>query len=112
MQNYNLPTINEGNTFPGVAFELPNLAIYDLTQAKVILAIGKGVKAAIVATLSSEGVAPAIEITGAYTFEIKEGDLDIVAGTYNYDILIVFQSGLQKTFIGGHLQIDPVYSKY
>lgn len=102
--NYDLTTVLYGNTFKGVRFNLPEEAGYSLTDAIVTMQVRTSPEAAAVATY----VLPHI---GEYSFEIQPFVVKIKPGTYEYDILISFADGREKTWIGGTWVIEPVITK-
>jgi len=111
MQNHNLRPVRFGNTYDGVKISLPNVDAYNLAGAKIIMQLKLAPKKLAVATYRNDGDNPKIIITGAYTFEIIEHVVTIEPGTYRYDILIIFSTGVRKTYVGGTWEIPEVISE-
>lgn len=104
IQNYNLVSVNYGNTFQGVRFNLPQQLTYSLTGAIVTMQVRTSPEGAAVATY----ILPHID---QYSFQLLPFVVKIKPNTYEYDILISFADGREKTYIGGTWTINPVISK-
>lgn len=109
MQNYNLPTVPTNNTFNGVKFTLPEQDAFNLTGAKITLQVRTQPDWTISETMSLENEKILRETD--YRFVIAPQIINLKPGTYKYDILIEFQDGRKKTYIGGQWIIEPVITK-
>jgi len=105
MQNYNLPAVNRNNTFDGVVFVLPTNAVYDLTGAVIKLHVKIKPEQPIIKQFSD------FNITLPHTIEFPAQVIKIPAGTYLWDLKIVFADGREKTYIGGNWIINPVITE-
>lgn len=105
MQNYNLPSVNRGNTFGGVEFQLPAGQQFDLEGAAVKIQVRKTTNATVVKELAS----PAdITIIPPSVIRLNEHLVDIPSGVYKWDMKITFSDTREKTYIGGDWVINPV----
>jgi len=102
--NYDLKSVTYGNTFLGVRFNLPHQSNCSLIGAIVTMQIRTSPDTAAVATY----VLPHID---EYSFQILPFVVKIKAGTYDYDILISFPDGREKTWVGGTWLIEPAITK-
>ena len=104
MQNYNLKPVNSGNTYKGAKFTLPSEQTYSLTGATILMQVRDEFDTPVVATFT-------LTKLSEYQFSIPPQVINIKAGTYNYDILIIFADGRKKTYIGGEWTIEPVVTR-
>ena len=107
MKNFDLPTINSRNTFNRLMFTLPSRSSYLLTGATIVMQIRAEVGAKAVDTYSTIPNGH-ITIVGEYSFEIEEHVVYISPDIYYYDILIIFDNGKRKAWIGGKWMIDQI----
>ncbi|MEI6750019.1 MAG: hypothetical protein WCM93_12740 [Bacteroidota bacterium] len=108
MQNYNLPSVNHGNTFEGVDFILPTDSHYDLTNATAKIQLRNSPVNALV----KEFVTPnTLLITLPHKITLPTQIIDFPAATYKYDLQITFADGRVKTYIGGEWIINPVITQ-
>lgn len=108
IQTYNLPDCNSGNTFAGVTFILPTDEKYDLTDATVKIQIRKGSDSSVIKEFKSPTT---LLVELPHTIIFPEQLITIGAGTYFWDLKIVFADGRQKTYIGGQWKINPVITQ-
>ena len=107
MQNYNLVSVNQGNTYSGAQFTLPSVSTCSLTGATIKMQVRSAPGARIMLELSN-ATGGKISIVSQYVFAIAAHTVNIPPGTYQYDIKIVFSDGREKTYIGGTWTIEPV----
>ena len=109
MQTHNLVSVKQGNTYPGAKFTLQTTDLaFNLLGATIVMKLKLAPGQTVKAILSSEEDNGKILITGDYTFEIAAHVVEVPANTYEYDIKILFATGLTKTWIGGTWQILTV----
>jgi hypothetical protein len=111
MQNYNLPSVNTGNTFYGVRFVLPANPLYSLDGAKVKMMVKTKPDAQPVASFSSDDVDGKIVIIDDRTLEISQHEIALLPNNYQYDILFEFADGRKSTLIGGGWIINKVITE-
>ena len=105
IQNYDFDDARFGNTYDAVTFTLNDDPGNVLTGAKIYMQLRKKPGQGIIAEFSTEN--GKMEIVGQYSFLFKSQVINVVADTYDYDILIVFADGSRATYIGGHWTIHP-----
>ncbi len=105
MQNYNLPTVNHGNTFGGVNFTLPTDPLYDLTGATIKIQVRKNFNHEIVKEYAA---GTGLTITLPHTIEFAPHIVTLPAAVYKWDLKIVFADGRAKTYIGGEWTVNAV----
>jgi hypothetical protein len=108
MNNYDLPSVNQGNTFEGVDFILPTDSHYELDNAIAKIHIRNSPVNALVKEFISPNT---LIITLPHKITLPTQIIDIPAGTYKYDLQITFSDGRVKTFIGGSWVINPVITQ-
>lgn len=107
MQNHDLISINQGNTYPGAQFTLPSVPSCSLTGAAIKMQVRTSPGGRIALELSNE-TGGKINIISQYVFAITAHTINITPGNYYYDIKITFSDGREKTWIGGNWIINPV----
>ena len=105
VQNYDFDDGKYGNTYDAVIFTLNEDAANSLTGAKIYMQLRKRPGGNIAAEFSTEN--DKMEINSEFMFSLKSQIIDVVADTYDYDILIVFADGTRGTYIGGKWTIHP-----
>jgi len=105
IQNYDFDDAKFGNTYDAVVFNLPEEAAFSLTDAKIYMQLRKKPGQSINAEFSTEN--DKMEIISEYSFSLKTQVIEVIADTYDYDILIVFANDRRETFIGGKWTIHP-----
>ena len=105
LQNYDFDDAWYGNTYDAVTFTLNDDAANLLTGSQIYMQLRKKPGQAVIAEFSTEN--GKMEIIGQYSFLFKSQVINVVADTYDYDILIVFSDSTRATYIGGHWTIHP-----
>ena len=109
VQSYNIPTHNSTTTFNGLIFTLPSDAEYDLTGASArIDFIKKGAKPIALRMNTSNNT---LQFILPYQIVIPETKINLINGTYEWDLRIIFSDGRHKIFIGGEWIIDDVITE-
>ena len=104
ISNYNFPDHVRGDTFDGVQFTVTvNSLPIDLTLAIINMDLRSKLTNEVAksfTTVNSGGLTIILPPeNGQFTFDSQI--IDVPAGTYAYDIEIVFSNGVVKTYIGG-----------
>lgn len=108
MQNYNLPSVNQGNTFGGVEFQLPDEPQFNLLGASIKIQVRKTSSAAVVEEFINPGQ---ITIVLPATIRLNARVINIPGGVYKWDMKITFQDTREKTYIGGEWVINNVITE-
>jgi len=111
---YNIPTQVNGDTFDGVQFTLTSTVDsvttpIDLTDCLLFSQI-KDSKGIVVRDMSiSNGITVTDAVNGV--FRIDSFLLTIGVGVFVYDIQLIYNSGVVKTYIKGQLTVVPDITK-
>lgn len=105
VQNYDFDDAIHGNTYESVIFNLPQEPGFNLSGSKIYMQLKKKPGQVVAAEFSTQN--NKIELTGNYTFSFIAQVIEVIADTYFYDILIIFEDGRRKTYIGGKWTIQP-----
>lgn len=105
VQNYDFDDAKYGNTYDKVIFTLNADPSNVVTGAKIYMQLRKKPGQAIAAEFSIEN--GKMEIISPYAFAFKTQVIEVIADTYDYDILILFPDNRRETFVGGKWTIHP-----
>ncbi len=105
IQNYDFEDATQGNTYDSVLFNFNEDPANDLTGSKIYMQLRKKPGQALAAEFSIDN--QKMEIISPYSFSFKSQVIEVIADTYDYDILILFPDSRRETYIGGHWTIRP-----